>query len=134
MGLTAINPAVYGRLLAKTQPKVIETDSEFEAMVERLEQLDFAARSLRPEERALQELLAKLIEDYDARKHPLPALAPRKMLSFLMEQRGLRQRDLIPVFGSSSVASSVFNGKREISKSHARKLAGFFGVSTELFV
>jgi HTH-type transcriptional regulator/antitoxin HigA len=42
-----------------------------------------------------------------------------------MEDRGNRQRDLIPVFGSSSVVSDVLNGKRSISKAHARKLAEF---------
>jgi HTH-type transcriptional regulator / antitoxin HigA len=113
---------------------VIETEREFESMVAQLERLDFPARTLAPEERALQELLSKLVEDYDSRKHPLPSLAPRKLLLFLMEQRELRQRDLIPVFGSSSVVSSVLNGKREISKAHARKLAGFFGLSTDLFI
>jgi len=48
--------------------------------------------------------------------------------------RGLRQRDLIPVFGSSSVASDVLNGKRGISKAHVRKLAEFFHVPASLFV
>jgi antitoxin component HigA of HigAB toxin-antitoxin module len=36
-----------------------------------------------------------------------------------MESRGLRQRDLIPVFGSSSVASDVLNEKRSLSKMHS---------------
>jgi hypothetical protein len=39
---------------------------------------------------------------------------------------------LIPVLGSSSVASAVFNGKRAISKTQARKLAEFFHVSADL--
>jgi HTH-type transcriptional regulator/antitoxin HigA len=56
------------------------------------------------------------------------------MLRFLMEQRNLRQRDLIPVFGASSVASDVVNGKRAISKAHARKLAEFFQVPADLFL
>jgi len=51
-----------------------------------------------------------------------------------MEDRGLRQRDLIPVFGSSSVASNVLKGTRSISKAHARKLAGFFHVPAGLFI
>jgi antitoxin component HigA of HigAB toxin-antitoxin module len=42
--------------------------------------------------------------------------------------------DMIPIFGSSSVASDVFNGKRSISKAHARKLAEFFHVSVSLFI
>ena len=33
-----------------------------------------------------------------------------------LEDRGLRQRDLTPVFGSSSFAGDVMNGEREISK------------------
>ena len=44
----------------------------------------------------------------------------------LMEHKGLRQSDLLPVFGSRSVAADVLNGRREISKAHARKLADFF--------
>jgi len=56
------------------------------------------------------------------------------MLRFLMEQRNLRQRNLIPVFGSSSVVSDVINGERSISKTHVRKLAEFFRVSTDVFI
>jgi HTH-type transcriptional regulator/antitoxin HigA len=51
-----------------------------------------------------------------------------------MEDRGLRQRDLIPVFGSSSVVSDVLNAKRSIGKAHARKLADFFHVQVSLFI
>ena len=47
---------------------------------------------------------------------------------------GKIQRDLIPVFGSSSVASDVLNGKRSISKAHARKLAEYFHVPASLFI
>jgi len=72
--------------------------------------------------------------DYEDRKYPLGHAAPAEALRVLMEDRGLRQRDLIPVFGSSSVASNVINGKRSISKAHARKLAAYFGVPASLFI
>jgi HTH-type transcriptional regulator/antitoxin HigA len=52
----------------------------------------------------------------------------------LMENRGIRQRDLISVFGSSSVVSDALSGKRSISKTHARKLAEFFDVPASLFI
>jgi HTH-type transcriptional regulator/antitoxin HigA len=61
-------------------------------------------------------------------------MEPRKMLRFLMEQRDLRQVDLVPVFGSRSVASNVINGKRELSKAQIHKLAAFFHVSPEAFL
>ena len=51
-----------------------------------------------------------------------------------MEVRNLRQRDLIPIFGASSVVSNVLTGKRSISKAHARKLAEFFHVPVSLFI
>jgi HTH-type transcriptional regulator/antitoxin HigA len=51
-----------------------------------------------------------------------------------MEDRSLRLRDLIPIFGSSSVVSDVLNDKRLISKADARKLAEFFHVPVSLFI
>lgn len=50
-----------------------------------------------------------------------------------MEHRGLRQADMLPVFGSRSVASAVLSGKREPSKTHIRKLADFFKLSPAAF-
>ena len=133
MGLTHdLNPSRYGRLCAAVLPKVIETDEEFDRMVAQLEALDRKLR-LTPEETALSDLLAALIAAYDARIE-LPDAEPLEILRFLMEQRGLRQADLLPVFGSRSVASAVLAGKRDLSKAHVRKLAEFFGVSPELFL
>ena len=134
MGLTAIHPARYGRLLARARPKVIESDEEFDRMAARVEELDFRKRPLTIEEEALRQLLAKLLEDYDERQHPLPKLRPRHMLRYLMEHRGLRQRDLIPVLGPSSVVSHLVNGKRSISKAQAIRLAEFFHVPAEVFI
>ena len=134
MGLTAINPVRYGKLLSKALPRVIQTDRELDRMAAELEALDFAGRQLTPEEQALAELLAKLIEDYDSRAHPLPNLTPNVLLRHLMEQRQLRQRDLVPILGASSVVSDVVNGKRAISKAQAMRLASFFRVSAEAFI
>jgi HTH-type transcriptional regulator/antitoxin HigA len=56
------------------------------------------------------------------------------MISFLMNQRHLRQADLLPVFGSRSAASDVLGGKREPSKAHIRKLSQFFQAPADLFL
>ena len=70
----------------------------------------------------------------DIQRHVQPHAEPLEALRILMEDRGNRQRDLIPVFGSSSVVSDVLNGKRSISKTHARKLSEFFRVPASLFI
>jgi len=133
MGLRAFNPVRYGELCAEVVPKVIADDREFDRMAKKLEYL--AVRdNLTAEETALAELLAALIQTYDDRHHRLPHLPPHKMISFLMNQRHLRQADLIPVFGSRSVASEVLGGKREPSKTHVRNLAEFFRLPAELFL
>ena len=133
MGLTAINPAKYGKLLSKTLPKVIESDEEFDRMVEMLEELDFK-KDTTAEEEALAELLAKLIEAYDDEHYPIPPSPPHLMVQFLMGQRGLRQADLVPLIGSRAQVSALVNGKRGISKAQAKKLAEFFHTSTDLFI
>jgi HTH-type transcriptional regulator/antitoxin HigA len=132
MGVMTVSPKKYGGLLVKVLPKVIETNEELERFAEIMESLDLAERELTREERALQSLLARLIQDYDD-KIELPAVSPLEMLKFLMEQHDLKQADLLSIFGSRSVASAVLNGKRELSKAHIRKLAEFFHVSPELF-
>lgn len=56
------------------------------------------------------------------------------MVQFLMEQRGLKQADLVPLLGSRAQVSDLVNGKRGISKAQVKKLAEYFGVSAELFL
>lgn|ERR1035437_5931383 len=133
MGTITLSPRKYGSLLAQVLPKVIETDAELERFAEILETLDTADRPLSREQLAMQSLLAQLIHDYDNRVE-LPDVPPLRMLQYLMEQRDLRQADLVPVFGSRSVASDVLNGKRDFSKAHIRQLADFFHVSPALFL
>jgi len=137
MGLTAtadIDQEKYGKLLAKTLPKIIETDEEFDRMAALLEELTIPERELTPEEDALANLIEKLVVDYDDRYYAIPDAKPHEMVKFLMEQRDLKQADLVSVLGSRAQVSDLVNGKRGISKAQARKLAEFFGVSVELFI
>ena len=136
MAITELSPIKYGKLLATALPKVIETRKEFDHYVAMMEQLDRRAengKALSLEEETLVGLLEQLIQVYDD-KIELPDVPPLRMLQYLMEQRGLRQADLLPVFGSRSIASTVLNGKRELSKTHIRRLAEFFHVSPEVFL
>jgi HTH-type transcriptional regulator/antitoxin HigA len=136
MAIAEISPVRYGKLLAKTLPRVIETRQEFDrhiATMEALDRREVNGERLSPEEEALRCLLEQLVKQYDDQVE-LPRLPPHKIIRFLMDHRGLRQADLLPVFGTRSVASDVVSGKREPSKAHIRKLAEFFRVSPALFL
>jgi HTH-type transcriptional regulator/antitoxin HigA len=130
--MAVIDKVSYGKLLARTTPRVIDTDEENERAIAELERLDSLPR-MTVEQKSLADLLTLLIEQYE-QKYDLGHADPLEALRTLMDDRGLRQRDLIPVFGSSSVASDVLNGKRGISKQHARRLAEFFHVPVSLFI
>ena len=135
--MAPLTEKTYGKLLSKVRPRVIKTEEENERAVAELEALDIRAAQghpLTPEEAELGELLTALILQFEAAHYPLGHAAPIDSLRNLMEVRQLRQRDLIPVFGASSVVSDVLNGKRSISKTHARKLAEFFKVPVSLFI
>lgn len=133
MGVTALNRKKYGALCAEALPKVIESDEEFDRMVEKLEELTFKKNPTR-EEVELAKLLEKLVMAYDDEHYPLPEIPPHEMVKFLMEQRGLRQADLVPLLGTRAQVSEIVSGKRGISKAQAKKLAGFFHASVELFI
>jgi HTH-type transcriptional regulator / antitoxin HigA len=132
-GIGPIDAARYGKLCATVVPKLIESNDEFDRLVQAMETIDFKANPT-PEEKTVSALLARLIQDYDDQHHALPDAPPSETIVFLMNQRGLRPSNLLPIFGSRSVASDVLSGKREPSKAHVRKLAEFFDVSTDLFL
>ena len=131
MAVTEISPTKYGKVLAKALPKVIETRDEFDRHVSMMEELDRRVESgdLSAEEEALLALLEQLVQDYDDRIE-LPKTEPYRIVLHLMEHNGLRQADLIPIFGSRSVASAVLAGERELSKAHIRGLAEYFHCET----
>jgi HTH-type transcriptional regulator / antitoxin HigA len=129
-----INPARYKRLLSQTMPVVIETEAENERMLKVIEKIMDKGEKLSPEEEKLLKLLTRLVEDFEERYyHPRDA-TPLEVLHHLMESRSTKQTHLWEVFGSKGIASEVLNGKRGISKTHARALAEYFHVPADLFI
>jgi HTH-type transcriptional regulator/antitoxin HigA len=126
----------YGRLLGKYRPRMIQSDGEFDRMAAELEELDMIEeqRKLDAEERELQALLAHLCTEYEDRTVEPPVSTPLEVVQFLMDQNSLRPVDMVEVFGSRAVASQVLNGKREISKAHARRLSERFRISVAAFI
>src|SRR5438309_830222 len=130
---SGLDAARYGKLCAETLPKVIESDEEFDRKGGQPERLTFK-QDASAEENSPADLLARLIQDYDDEHYRLPDVPPYEMVKYLMEQRGLKQADLVPVLGSRAQVSDLVNGKRGISKNQIKKLAEYFEVSPELFI
>ena len=80
------------------------------------------------------ETLTALVMQYEDEIEPDPERSPAGVLKFLMEERGLRQVDLVPILGSKSYVSQVLSGHRPIGKDAAHKLAAFLHVSAYSFI
>jgi HTH-type transcriptional regulator/antitoxin HigA len=100
-----------------------------------LEVLDQLASKNHPttEEEKYAEVLLTLIEAYEEEHHAIPDASPIEVLRTLMDANNLRQKDLVPVFGSESIVSEVLHKKRPLSKSHIQKLNKRFNISPALF-
>ena len=134
MGALVIDDRKYARVLAKVLPRVISPKTEHERLLAQVENLMDKGERRTAEEDAALDLMVRLITAYEEEHYPTPQFTPREMLCYFMEQRGLRQADLLPIFKSRGYVSDVVNGKRAISKAHARQLAKYFKVSTDLFI
>jgi HTH-type transcriptional regulator / antitoxin HigA len=125
----------YAELLATVLPKPIETEAENERALEIVNRLmSKGEKRLTSEERWLLRMVVRLIEDFEERAYPIDEAPPRAVLKMLMEDRGLKQIDLAPLFGGRSRISDVLSGKREISKAQAKALSAFFKVPADLFI
>ena len=128
-----INPETYGKLLTQYLPKVITNEVENERALNIAETLS-NKRDLTPEEEQLLDLLVTLIENFENKQYTFENNStPLSRLIFLVEANNLRQVDLLDIFGSKGITSEVFNGKRQISKTHAIKLGDRFNVDPALF-
>ena len=134
-GTLTIDPKKYARLANRIVVKAIETEEEYDHMVAAVEHLmDKGEDHLSPEESALLETMAILVQAYDDRHNPLPQGAPNEMLAYLMETSGRTTKDLLAVFGTRGRVSEALSGKRSISKEQAKKLAKLFKVTVDLFI
>ncbi len=112
--------------------KVIKTEAEYSAAIERFESL-LDARPGHPgyDER---DVLAVLIERYEEVHFPIDMPDPVEAIKFRMEQSGLSQKDLVPYLGSRSKVSEVLSGKRELTLAMIRSLNKHVGIPADVLI
>jgi HTH-type transcriptional regulator / antitoxin HigA len=127
------NSDKYKELLAQYQPKLIRNEEDNEKALAIVEEL-MHRPNRSPEEDELYELLIILIEKFEQEYYsPGKASQPDSILRFLMEQRDIKESDLVGVIGSQGIVAEVVNGQQEISKAQAKALGEFFRVDSSLF-
>jgi HTH-type transcriptional regulator/antitoxin HigA len=124
------NPA---EMIARGAARVIHHDRELAVYTKALFQLT-SLENPRPAEAEAIELLTLLVNRYEQSHYSLPKVDAVSVLRFLIEKRGLTQRDLIAEFGSESAVSMFLRGQRKLTVEQVRKLSVRFKLSADVFI
>ncbi len=80
------------------------------------------------------DVLATLIDAYEAAHHPIDPPDPVDAILFRMEQQGLTRRDIEPLIGSRARVAEVLNRKRALSIEMIRRLHDGLGIPAEILI
>ena len=80
------------------------------------------------------DVLAALIEAYEAREHPIVAPDPIEAIRSIMTDRDLGQSDLATLLGSRSRASEILARKRRLSVEAIRRISTEWGLPADVLV
>ena len=112
--------------------KVIRTEADYEAALEQLESLLAADPAARDAD--LIEVLSVLIERYEEENFPVEMPDPIEAIKFRMDQKGLKQKDLVPFMGSKGIVSEVLNHRRKLSQNMIRALHKGLGIPYKILM
>ncbi len=80
------------------------------------------------------DILAALVDAYEAEHHPIDPPDPIDAIVFRMEQQGLSRKDLEPMIGSRSRVAEVLNRRRNLSIAMIRRLHEGLGIPAEVLI
>ncbi|HEY3640758.1 MAG TPA: helix-turn-helix domain-containing protein [Xanthobacteraceae bacterium] len=112
--------------------KPIRTRRDYDAALKEVERLWGAKAKTRDGDRL--DVLATLIDAYEAEQYPMDPPDPIEAIKFRMEQQGLTRRDLEELIGTRTRIAEVLNGKRGLSIGMIRRLHRRLGISAEVLI
>lgn len=115
-----------------TELKPLRTEADYEEAVVEVERL-WGAKSGTPDGDRL-DVLATLIDVYEAQHYPMDPPDPIEAIKFRMEQQGLTRKDLEPMIGGRGRVAEILNRKRSLSIDMIRHLHDRLGISADVLI
>ncbi len=112
--------------------KLIKSEEDYELALDRLNEIFDAPLNSKKGEEA--EILAILINDYEARNYAIPSPDPIDAIKIRMDEMNLKQKDLIGEIGSKSVVSEVLNKRRRLTTRMIRNLSSKLQLGADLLI
>ncbi len=115
-----------------TDLKPIRSEADYEAALAEVERL-WGSKGGTPEGDRL-DVLATLIDVYEAQHYPMDPPDPIEAIRFRMESQGLSRKDLEPLIGHRGRVTEVLNRKRGLSIEMIRNLHDKLGISADVLI
>jgi HTH-type transcriptional regulator / antitoxin HigA len=122
----------YVDLLNEFPPRPIRSEQELISVQKVVDAL-LDAKRLSTDQKEYLNLLGMIIYEYEEKNVKIPDIHGVDLLNILIEEWGLKQKELIPIFKTESIVSAILNGHRQLTVEHIQKLAEFFHVSPAVF-
>ncbi len=116
----------------KAEIKPIRTEADYEAAMAEVETL-WGSKAGTPGGDRL-DVLATLIDAWEAAHHPMDPPDPVEAIKFRMEQQGMTRRDLEEIIGSRTRIAEILNRKRGLSIAMIRRLHDRLGISADVLI
>jgi HTH-type transcriptional regulator/antitoxin HigA len=132
-GLVGADPA-YLQLIARLPLRPIRTEADLDAAAGVIDEL-IDRDDLSAAESDYLDVLGDLVEKYEDEHVEMPYVSDGAMLRTLVEEKGVRQADVVRGTGiSKTVLSLVLSGKRDLTREHIAALSRYFDVDPAVFL
>jgi HTH-type transcriptional regulator/antitoxin HigA len=110
----------------------IRTEADHDLAVARIAQLIHARLGTAEGEEL--DVLATLVDAYEAKHHAIDAPDPIAAIQFRMEQQGLTRKNLEPLIGSRARVSEVMTRRRSLTLAMIRRVRNELGISADVLI
>lgn len=114
--------------------KPIKSKKDYEAYLDWVDNLfDKKVKPSTPEGETLQVALL-LIKEYEDRRYPVPLPDPIEAIKLKMQEKGLKNKDLVGKVGTKGYVSAILNKRKPLTLELAKMFHRELGISAEVLL
>ncbi|MEK8051038.1 transcriptional regulator [Ideonella sp. DXS22W] len=112
----------------------IHTEADYKAALKDIASLMESDPDLGTPEGDRLDILATLVQAYEAKHLPIAPPDPVEAIKFRMEQSGMSVKDLEPIIGKSNRVYEILNRKRPLTLAMIRRLHISLGIPADVLI
>jgi HTH-type transcriptional regulator/antitoxin HigA len=114
--------------------KPVRTKADYKTAMKRIDELIAKNPKKGTTEYDELDVIGTLVAAYEDIHYPIEAPNPVEAVKYIMEERGLKPKDLIAYFGSKGIVSEFLNYKRGLSTRAIKALHDGLGLPYEVLI